>query len=202
VELPPYREMPPEVRLRLRARVLPAFTSRPSHRGAYLVAAAIIAVACVTTALLMFPARTTPPVAAPPSPTLAPALAAGLRLSTYCPDHGSGSWLTGPYLPRPDGGGVQLAFDARSDTLGLCRISGNRGQWSATVFDRVGSSTYTVIHDQGLAYGLTVPKVASVTIDNAPVAFDAGMFIAEAPGPFTLVARDAQGRVVGQGTVN
>jgi len=204
MELPPYRQMPPEVRLRLRARVLPSFTSRSSHRGAYLVAAAIIVVACVTTALLLSPARHSAPMAGPPTvtPSLAPGLAAGIRLDQFCPQHGSGLWITGPYLPRANGDGVQLAYDARADTLGLCRISGNQGHWSATVFDRAGSSTYVVVHDNGLAYGLTVPKVASVTIDNAPAAFDTGMFVAEAPGPFTLVARDATGTIVGQGTVN
>ncbi|MFC0540972.1 hypothetical protein [Kutzneria chonburiensis] len=203
MELPPYREMPPEVRLRLRARVLPAFSPRPSHRGAYLVAAALIATACVTTALLLSPARTPAPVASPSvSPSSAPALAAGLRLSTYCPDHGSGSWVTGPYLPRPDGGGVQLALETRSNTLGLCVITGGHGTWSSTTWQSIGPTSYTAFHDLGLAYGVTASNVASVTVDNAPAAFDTGMFLAEASGPFTLIARDAQGRIVGQGTVN
>jgi len=204
MELPPYREMPPEVRLRLRARVLPSFTSRSSHRGAYLVAAAIIVVACVTTALLMSPARDAAPVAGPPSPTVSysPGLAAGMRLDQYCPNHGSGLWISGPYLTRANGDSVQLAVEGRTNTLGLCQISGGKGKWSATVFDTVSGGPYQVVRDNGLAYGLTANNVTSVTIDNAPAAFETGMFVAEATGPFTLVARDAQGNVVGQGTIN
>jgi hypothetical protein len=203
MEFPPYREMPPEVRLRLRRRVLPTFTDRSTHRGAYLAAAAIIVAACVATALLISPARNAAPPVSQPSPTPAPWLAAGQRLSQYCPNRISGVWLLGPYLPLADGDGVQLTVEAQSNTLGICRITGGRGAWSATVFDRVGQSTYQVVHDNGLAYGLAVPKVASVTINNTPAAFDTGMFVAEAPaGPVTLVARDARDNVIGQGTIN
>jgi hypothetical protein len=205
VELPPYREMPPEVRLRLRKRVLPTFTDRSGHRAPYLVAAAIIVVASAAAALLMSPVRhAAPPAAQPsPTPTVDPGLAAGIRVSQYCPNHTSGLWLTGPYLPRANGDGIQLTLEARTNTLGICRISGGQGKWSATVFDIVSGSTYQAIHDDGVIYGLAVNKVFSVTIDNGPAAFDTGMFIADAPaGQVTLVARDAQGKVVGQGTIN
>ena len=113
-----------------------------------------------------------------------------------------GLWISGPYLTRANGDSVQLAVEARTDTLGLCQISGGKGKWSATVFDTVSGSPYQVVRDNGLAYGLTAGNVTSVTIDNAPAAFETGMFVAEATGPFTLVVRDAQGNVVGQGTIN
>lgn len=207
MELPPYREMPPEVRLRLRSRVLPSLTARPAPRGPYVVAAAIVVVATIALALLMSPARNAAPPAGQLSvaPTTDPGLAAMQRMA-HCKHPTPGGWVTGAYLVRRNGDGVQLAakFDRR--TLGVCLIPAHQPPptpWSEVVLHQAGAGTYQAMHDNGLVYGLLSPEVSSVTVNGAPAVVDSGTFIAEVdtPGTVTVVTRDAQGKVLNQGTI-
>ncbi|MEV6612233.1 hypothetical protein [Kutzneria sp. NPDC051319] len=203
MELPPYREMPPEVRLRLRSRVLPALAPRSDRRVPYMVAAAVIVVATVAATLLFSPARdTAPPVSLPSSvtPTHTP---------DHCPSHPSGAWTLGAYLLRSNGDGVQLALEPHTNALGVCLISNGHPTpttWGQMQLQRMtqGPGTYQAIHDDGLVYGLVSPAVAALTVNGSHAVLAAGTFVAETPtpGPVTLVARDAKGQVLAEGTIS
>ncbi|MFI9388001.1 hypothetical protein [Kutzneria sp. NPDC052558] len=205
MKLPPYQQMPPEVRMRLRQRVLPGVRPAPRRRAPYLAAAALVVAASFGAALLLSPAHNPAPPAASPTTTDSD-LAAYQRLVDQC--HADpGTWSTGAYLVRANGDSVQLATKPLEDTLGICLISnGHSTHWSAVTTQRLTQDTpYQAIHDNGLVYGtLSVAGGTVVTANGIPAVVSQGTFIAEVPtpGPVTLVFRDAQGDILDQGTVN
>jgi hypothetical protein len=205
VKLPPYQEMPPEVRMRLRQRVLPRLRAGTSPRVPYLVAAAVVILAVVSIALLLSPARDAAPPAGP-VPIGNPDLQAYKRLSTEC-GADTGTWRPGAYLLRHNGDGVQLATKPMDDILGFCSISSGRpATWFQTTVQRppYGAGAYQAVRDNGLVYGVLGIPVASVTVNGVLAVVYQDTFIAEvdSSGPVTLVARDTQGHVLAQGTIN
>ncbi|EWM11715.1 hypothetical protein [Kutzneria sp. 744] len=206
MELPPYREMPPEVRLRLRSRVLPALAQRGDRRVPYMVAAAVIVVATVAAALLMSPARNGLPPASPISVT--PTTDALQRFAD-CSTPGPGLWLTGAYLLRRNGDGVQLTLEPDTNTLGLCFLAHGHPRpygWSKMQFQQMpsGGNAYQAVHENGLVYGRVGPAVSAVTVNGVPAVLDTGTFVTEYAddGPITIVIRDAKGAELAEGTLN
>ena len=211
MKLPPYQSLPPEVRMRLRQRVLPSLSTRPGPRVPYMVAAAIVVVAAATLALLISPARNAAPPAGRPTaaPTSSnPDLAAFQRLTGEC-HADSGTWQAGAYLLRHNGDGVLLATKPMDHTLGVCLISNGHptpSSWFQMVVQRPDhdTGTYQATHDNGLVYGFVSYPAVSITVNGVLAVVEQGTFLAEAdtPGQVTLVTRDAHGDILDQGTIS
>ena len=207
MKLPPYQEMPPEVRMRLRQRVLPGLRPDARRRAPYL-AAALVIVASFSIALLLYPARDTAPLAGSPTAVSNPDLAAYQRLTDQC--HADpGIWRPGAYLLRHNGDGVQLATKPMDHTLGVCLISNGHptpSSWFQMVVQHPTQVTgdYQAMHDNGLVYGLLSSPVGSITANGVPAIVDQGTFVAEVDtsGPVTLVIRDARGTILDEGTIS
>ena len=210
MKLPPYQQMPPEVRMRLRQRVLPGLRTGYGRRVPYLVAAAIVA-AAVSLALLLSPARNAAPPAGPPpvvTTTSHPGLAAFERLTDEC-HADTGTWSPGAYLVRHNGDSVQLATKPMDHTLGICLIANGHptpANWFQMNIQRPTqvTSSYQAIRDNGLVYGTLSIPAGSVTVNGLSAVVDQGTFIAEVDttGPATVIARDTRGDILAQGTVN
>ena len=206
MELPPYREMPPEVRLRLRGRVLPSLSARSSPRAPYVVAAAIVVFAAL--ALYMLSAKAAPPPTQNwAAPTTTSNSAADERMADQC-RVSAGTWRVGAYLRRTNGDGVQLGVKD-GGVLGICLISNGHptpSTWGSMMFQQLGdhAGSYQAVHENGLVYGTIGPQVASVTVNGAPAVVANGTFVAEAEarGAVTITTRDAQGKVLDQGTIS
>jgi hypothetical protein len=205
MDLPPYREMPPEVRFRLRGRVLPALNRRPSARVPYMVAAAIVVVAAVALALLMSPARN----GAPPAGLqwTSPTNSLNLRLVDMCQVE-PGDWQTGAYLQLSNGDAVQLGIKDRG-ILGVCKITTSHPttqDWFTMVPWQPGHywTSFQAVLGDGLVYGTVGPEVRSVKVDGVPATVANGTFVAEIgmKRSVTVTTTDAQGKDLDQGTVS
>ena len=203
MELPPYREMPPAVRFRLRQRVLPSLREGTGTRVPYLVAAAIVVAATITLAFFMSPARNAPA----DQPWTAPTSAADQRMITLC-HVGAGEWQGGAYLQLTDGDAVQLGIKDRG-ILGVCLISYSHptpSTWYTMEPWQPGHfwPSFQAAVSADLVFGTIGPAVRSVTVDGAPATVANGTFVAEIgmKHSTTVTTLDAQGDVLDRGTVS
>ena len=201
--MPPHREMPPEVRARLRERVRSGLSDRRSPRGPMLAAAAIVVLAATGAAALLATHQTGQQ---PPSNTSS----AAQRMSDEC-HVAPGSWQPGAFLQRANGDQVQLGV--RDDLLALCLITHSHptpNTWFTMVTQKLDTHTHSfnAALDNGLVFGNVAAGVASVTVEfngeQLPGAIDNGTFVVEVNDArsVTVTTRDAQGKVLDQHTVS
>jgi len=203
MKLPPYQEMPPEIRMRLRERVLPSLSTHPGPRVPYMVAAATVVVACVAAALLMSPARNAAPPAGQPT-TTSTDMSAEQRMADKCDVRPGDGWQAGPYVRIDNGDGAQLGIKPDGG-IGLCLISNGHptpfgwGRMTTQQLTTVGQ-TFQAGHAPDLVFGKVGPGVAWILEDGFVPPLVNGYFMIQdgSNDKINFTTFDAQHRILEQ----